>query len=124
MQHVALPWQPHGEGKKGQTNADLRGICCRRALLELMRRDIKPRDIMTRAAFENAMVLLLLYPPRVPLRNLVKLARVVACSSCTRQTSLVVDTVRTFLVCHGLTAGLRSSFLPLSTVNIVGTAAC
>ena len=28
----------------------------RRALLELIKRDIKPRDIMTRAAFENAMV--------------------------------------------------------------------
>jgi hypothetical protein len=27
-----------------------------RALLELIKRDIKPRDIMTRAAFENAMV--------------------------------------------------------------------
>ena len=31
-----------------------------RALLELVKRDIKPRDIMTRAAFENAMVRLTL----------------------------------------------------------------
>ena len=31
----------------------------RRALLELLRRDLKPRDIMTRSAFENAMVLIM-----------------------------------------------------------------
>lgn len=31
----------------------------RRYLLELMKRDIKPRDIMTRAAFENAMVIVM-----------------------------------------------------------------
>ena len=31
----------------------------RRYLLELMKKDIKPRDIMTRAAFENAMVLVM-----------------------------------------------------------------
>ena len=35
---------------------------CRRAgaaILELLKRDLKPRDIMTRAAFENAMVTLM-----------------------------------------------------------------
>jgi len=37
---------------------DKKGECIRAgaAILELLRRDLKPRDIMTRAAFENAMV--------------------------------------------------------------------
>ena len=30
-------------------------LCCR-ALLELLKHDIKPKDIMTRKAFENAIV--------------------------------------------------------------------
>jgi Dehydratase family len=37
---------------------DTRAPCCR-AILHLLKEDIKPRDIMTRAAFENAMVIIM-----------------------------------------------------------------
>jgi dihydroxy-acid dehydratase len=54
---MALPYS-------SSTPADdpLKRVECRlagRYMLELLRRDIKPRDIMTRAAFENAMVLIM-----------------------------------------------------------------
>jgi dihydroxyacid dehydratase/phosphogluconate dehydratase len=35
------------------------GLCDCRAILHLLKEDIKPRDIMTRAAFENAMVIIM-----------------------------------------------------------------
>lgn len=35
-----------------------RGMCCRK-ILELLQKDIKPRDIMTKAAFKNALTIVM-----------------------------------------------------------------
>ena len=52
---MSLPYSasiPAEDERKERTNADAPA----HAILELLKADIKPRDIMTRTAFENAMV--------------------------------------------------------------------
>lgn len=46
-------------GDTNRMEGKLPDRCACRAILHLLKEDIKPRDIMTRAAFENAMVIIM-----------------------------------------------------------------
>jgi len=47
---------PYSSSNPAVSNEKSRVCCCRKAIRLLLEKDIKPKDIMTRKAFENAIV--------------------------------------------------------------------